>query len=79
MKMKNLAKLISKLLLVAAFSVVSTLVNAQEVEMADAMRANGKIYVLLAIIVVILAGVLAYLISLDRKISKVEQALPQKK
>ena len=75
MKLKTLFKI----LLFAALSAVSPLANAQEVEMADAMRADGKIYVLVAIIVVILVGVLAYLISLDRKIAKVENTLPQKK
>lgn len=45
----------------------------ESVEMADTMRSNGKIYVLVAIIVTILAGLLVYLWSLDRKISKLEQ------
>lgn len=46
---------------------------AEKVEMADTMRSNGKIYVLVAIIVAILAGLLIYLWMLDRKISKLEQ------
>ncbi|WP_046244211.1 CcmD family protein [Hymenobacter terrenus] len=44
-------------------------------EMADTLRANGKIYVVVAVVVVIVAGLLAYLISLDRKVSKLEQEI----
>ena len=36
------------------------------------MRSNGKIYVVVAICVTILAGLILYLISIDRKIGKIE-------
>jgi hypothetical protein len=42
-------------------------------EMADAFRANGKIYVVIAVLVAILAGLFIYVASLDRKISKIEK------
>lgn len=48
--------------------------NAQP-EMADAMRANGKIYVVVAVLATIFAGIFAYLIYLDRKISKAEKLI----
>jgi hypothetical protein len=41
--------------------------------MADAMRDNGKIYVVVAVIVTIFAGIILYLVRLDRKISKLEK------
>jgi len=41
--------------------------------MADAMRANGKIYVVVAVIVIILSGLLTYLVRLDRKVSQLER------
>jgi ABC-type amino acid transport system permease subunit len=47
--------------------------NAQEVKMADAMKENGKIYVVIAVILTILAGLVLYLVRLDRKISKLEK------
>jgi hypothetical protein len=47
--------------------------NVQPVQMADAMRSDGKIYVVIAVILTILAGLLAYLISLDRRISRFEK------
>ena len=54
----------------------STFVQAQnEVEMADTMRANGKIYVIVGIVVIILTGVVAYLYLLDRKITKLEKEI----
>ncbi|ALW83886.1 hypothetical protein AUC43_01455 [Hymenobacter sedentarius] len=44
-------------------------------EMADGLRASGKIYVVVAAVVIIVAGLLFYLISLDRKVSKLEQEI----
>lgn len=48
------------------------------VDMADTMRSNGKIYVLVGIIVIIFAGITVYLVSTDRKISRLEKNLPSK-
>lgn len=45
----------------------------QEIEMADGMRAEGKIYVVVAILVVILLGLIGYLVLLDRKTSRLEE------
>lgn len=45
----------------------------EPVEMADALRSNGKIYVVVAVIVIILLGLFLYLFRLDRKISKLEK------
>lgn len=47
--------------------------NNQPAEMADSMRSNGKIYVVIAVILTILGGLIAYVVSLDRKISKMEK------
>lgn len=52
---------------------------AQEVEMADTMRSNGKIYVVVAIVLVIFLGLIGYLVLTDRKISRVEKKLSEKK
>lgn len=46
------------------------------VEMADQMRADGKIYVLVGIIAIIFAGIVVYIVSTDRRISKLEKNLP---
>jgi CcmD family protein len=42
-------------------------------EMADAMRSDGKIYVVVAVCLIILAGLFLYVWKLDRKISKLEK------
>jgi hypothetical protein len=49
------------------------IVNAQDVTMADIMKENGKIYVVIAVMLTILAGLVLYLVRLDRKISKLEK------
>lgn len=50
----------------------ATAVMAQT-EMADVMRADGKIYVVVVVLATIFAGIFAYLIHIDRKISKLEK------
>ncbi len=42
-------------------------------EMADVMRSNGKIYVVVAVCLTILFGLILYLVKLDRKISRLEK------
>ncbi len=49
--------------------------TTSKVEMADGMRANGKIYVVVLVLVTILAGILFYVVRLDRKIGKLEKEL----
>ncbi len=55
------------------------LLNAQPIEMADTMRSEGKIYVVVAILLVIFVGLISYLVFLDRKITRIEKKLPEKK
>jgi CcmD family protein len=53
--------------------------SAQQPEMADTMRSEGKIYVVVAILLIIFAGLIVYLFMLDRKVTRIEKKLPQKK
>jgi len=39
----------------------------------DFMHSNGKIYVVVLVVVVILSGLFIYLINLDRKITRLEK------
>ncbi len=41
-------------------------------EMAGIMRSNGKIYVVVTVVVIILTGLFFYLVNLDKKISRLE-------
>ena len=63
-----------KLLILISTFFLHLMASAQEkVDMADTMRSNGKIYVVVAIILTIFAGLVIYLVRLDRKISKLEK------
>lgn len=55
----------------AQTKMVDTIAQRQP-EMADSMRSDGKIYVVVAVLATIFAGIFAYLIYLDRKITKAE-------
>lgn len=55
------------------FLLLSFSLSAQDIPMADEMRANGKIYVVVAVLVTILLGMIIYLISIDRKLKKLEK------
>jgi heme/copper-type cytochrome/quinol oxidase subunit 2 len=64
------------------FLLTSFFVNAQETtapQMADGMRAEGKIYVVITVMTVIFLCVAAYLIIIDRKVKKLEDELKNKK
>ncbi len=51
----------------------NTIAPDKKPEMAVGMRSNGKIYVVVAVVVTILLGLVFYLINLDRKISRLEK------
>ena len=74
--MKNFSKLF---FLLMVMSVQSVSAQDQQPEMADVMRSNGKIYVVVGIILIVLIGLFTYLFSLDRKIGKLENKLNIKK
>ncbi len=68
--MKN--KLFALMLAFSTFSVQAQS-NTTDSIMANTMRGNGKIYVVISIILTILTGLILYVYSLDKKISKLEK------
>jgi CcmD family protein len=52
---------------------VTAFAQGQQVEMADAMRSSGKIYVVIATITIIFIGLAIYLFSIDRRLKKIEK------
>ncbi len=61
-----------------AFLFAALVTNAQEAtqpQMADGMRAEGKIYVVVAVMAVIFLCVAAYLFRIDKKLKKLEDDL----
>ena len=66
--------MMKKLLLIVPLLLVMFITQAQnEVEMADSMRSNGKIYIVVVCCVMILVGLFLYTFSIDRKISRLEK------
>ena len=59
--------------LMLLLSSVQLFARQGQIEMADTMRSNGKIYVVVICIVIILAGLLIYLFSLDKRLKKIEK------
>lgn len=57
--------------------VMMTLSNAfaQDVEMADTMRSEGKIYVVVAVAFISLAILSFYMIRIERKVTKLEKEM----
>ncbi len=69
MKMKH--KLL--LLLIMFFGIVGQAQNAtMEPQMSDGFRSEGKIYVVITVISIIFVCLMGYLISIDRKLKKLE-------
>jgi multisubunit Na+/H+ antiporter MnhB subunit len=58
---------------VIALCIITMMANAQETGSVDVMNSNGKIYVVVAVVVTIVIGLFLYLLNLDRKISKMEK------
>ena len=44
-----------------------------DVEMADAMRSSGKIYVVVGVIVLLFLGLLSYILLLEKRLRKLER------
>jgi ABC-type amino acid transport system permease subunit len=66
MKVKQILTLLISSLCIASAS-------AQEIEMADDFRGEGKIYVVVAVVVALILGVFVQLWRLDKKIKVLEK------
>ncbi len=65
-----------KLIFFAAVLLASISASArqqQQVEMADALRQSGKIYVVIGTIFIIFLGLAIYLFTMDRRLKKLEK------
>lgn len=70
-----------KSLFIIIFSLVSPLLFAQQEEvvpMADTMRSEGKIYVVVAILLILVLGLVLYIFLMDKKISALEKRINKK-
>lgn len=67
-------KLLKSIYTFAAIFMFNIAASAQEVATeTDVMRSNGKIYVVMAVVLTIIIGLFIYVASLDKKISKLEK------
>jgi hypothetical protein len=66
---------LKKIILLFVTTIVSIDIFAQQndVKMADTMRSNGRIYVVVAVVLTILIGLILYIVRLDRNIRKLEK------
>ena len=65
------ASLLTTLILLTTFA--TSIAQETQPEMADALRKDGKIYVVVLVLATIFAGIIALLVRMDRKISKLEK------
>ena len=65
---------IKQLLIAFLMLTIPSVLFAQEKEsgFGEMMRSNGRIYVVVAVMLTILAGLILYLVRIDRKIKKLE-------
>lgn len=75
--MKIIKVLVAVVFFMMPFQIMSQGSNA--VEMADAFREDGKIYVVVLGLIIILTGVTVFLIWIDRKIFRLEKKITKQK
>jgi heme/copper-type cytochrome/quinol oxidase subunit 2 len=74
-----MVKLSSRISLSVFAMMLSVFVYAQDSlknekpQMADALRSNGKIYVVVTVLIIILVGLFIYLMNTDKKMSRIEK------
>lgn len=69
----------TKKLYLLLFLLSTFFANAQEVEMADSLRSDGKIYVVITVLGVIFTCIVGVLIMLERKLSRLEKEIKDTK
>ena len=68
----------SNTLLILLVSSFTGMAQQADIEMADQFRADGKIYVVIAVVLLILVGLFIYLFNLGNKITRLEKEISKK-
>jgi hypothetical protein len=74
----KLSRHLKRLFYIITLSLMTLTVRAQDeggVDMADTMRSEGKIYVVVLIVAIVFTGLIIFAILSDRKISKLEKEI----
>lgn len=74
---KTFYRIAASLLLTFLSAVQLLAQSADEVAMADTFRQEGKIYVVVAVMLLIFSGLIVYAIRIDQKVSKLEKELSE--
>mgnify|MGYP000105845803 CR=1 FL=1 len=61
------------------FRVTAESYDDDSVEMADEMRSNGKIYVVVSVVMIIFIGLIGYTVIIDRKLKRLEDEVFKEK
>ncbi|MDF9800217.1 FtsH-binding integral membrane protein [Catalinimonas alkaloidigena] len=61
--------------LLTSFSAIAQSAQVEEIAMADTFRAEGKIYVVVAVILLLFAGLVFYAVRIERKVNRLEKEL----
>jgi len=72
---KYLSKILFTILLTSVH--LFSFAQKEQVEMADTFRAEGKIYVVIGVFVIIVIVLFVYLFTIDRKIRRLEDQINQ--
>lgn len=72
--MKKLILLLLTLLTLPEILLAQAAVSP-DVEMADRLRADGKIWVVVAVVTIVFTGIVVNMVRLDSKVSKIEKEL----
>jgi hypothetical protein len=59
--------------MISVFCFAQDSLGREKAQMADAMRSSGKIYVVVVVLLIILAGLFIYLVNTDRKLTRLEK------
>ncbi len=71
------SKILSFLLSMGILTTKAQQTAQKATTMADEMRSNGKIFVVVAVLLTILIGLIAYVIRIDKKVSRLEKEIKQ--
>ena len=66
-------KKIAFMLALFVLTTLNVFAQTSDVEMADALRSNGKIYIVVICILIILLGLLTYLFVIDKRLKMLEK------
>ena len=68
----------NKILTTLSLSLTTYFSFGQGVDMANIMRSNGKIYVVVAVVLILFLGFFFYLLNVDKKVRQLENKINKK-